>query len=136
MLIEVALIGKFVYDLANRLIHDKVFRTLGFLLFVLVLVGTMFFWLAEGKTFLDALYYSVRTLSLNSPDDVLSVSGKIFSIIYILIGCGVYITFILEAAKTIISAHHDFERKQAERKALRKAKKEAKKSAGTVTSNN
>jgi predicted membrane protein len=96
----------------------------------------MFFWLAEGKTFLDALYYSVRTLSMNSPDDeLLSVSGKIFSIIYILIGCGVYITFILEAAKTIISAHHDFEKKQAERKALRKAKKEAKKSAGTVSSN-
>ena len=134
MLIEVALIGKFVYDLVNRLIHDKVFRTLGFLLFVLVLVGTMFFWLAEGQIFLDALYYSVRTLSLNSPDVDLSVSGKIFSIVYIVIGCGVYITFILEAAKTIISAHHDFEKKQAERKALRKAKKDAKK-AGAVTSN-
>ena len=67
MLIELALSGKFIYDIIKRLRNDKVFRTLGFLLFVLILVGTMFFWLVEKKSFLEALAYAVGTLSMNSP---------------------------------------------------------------------
>jgi hypothetical protein len=43
MLIELALSGKFIYDIIKRLRTDKVYRTLGFLMFVLILVGTMFF---------------------------------------------------------------------------------------------
>jgi len=126
MFIEIALSGKFIYDLVKRLIHDKVFRTLGFLVFVLVLIGTMFFWLVEGKTFLDGMHYAVGTLSMNSPaDGPVSVPGKIFDMVYRVIGVGVFLTFILEAGKTIITAHHDFEKKQAEKKALKKAKKAA-----------
>ena len=126
MLIELALAGKFVYDLVKRLIHDKIFRTLGFLVFVLTLLGTMFFWLAEGMAFIDAMHYAVGTLSLNSPSaGPASIPGKIFDMLYRVIGVGVFLTFILEAGKTIITAHHDFEKKQTERKALKKAKKEA-----------
>jgi voltage-gated potassium channel len=124
MLIELALSGKFIYDLVKRLIHDKVFRTLGFLVFVLVLIGTMFFWLVEGKTFLDGMHYAVGTLSMNSPaDGPVSVVGKIFDMVYRIIGVGVFLTFILEAGKTIVTAHHDFEKKQAEKKALKALKK-------------
>ena len=67
MLLELALSGKFIYDIVKRIINDKVFRTLGFLLFILILVGTLFFWLVEGRTFLQALAYAVGTLSMNSP---------------------------------------------------------------------
>lgn len=126
MLIELALSGKFIYDLAKRLIHDKVFRTLGFLVFVLVLIGTMFYWLVEHKSFIDGMHYAVGTLSMNSPSDgPTSTVGKIFDMIYRIIGVGVFITFILEAGRTIITAHHDFEKSQAEKKALKKEKKEA-----------
>jgi hypothetical protein len=114
MLIELALSGKFIYDLVKRLIHDKVFRTLGFLVFVLVLIGTMFFWLVEGKTFIDGMHYAVGTLSMNSPSaGPVSTVGKIFDMLYRVIGVGVFLTFILEAGKTIVTAHHDFEKKQA-----------------------
>ena len=126
MFIELALSGKFIYDLVKRLINDSVFRTLGFLVFVLVLIGTMFFWLVEHKSFIDAMHYAVGTLSMNSPaDGPVTTVGKIFDMIYRVIGVGVFLTFILEAGKTIINAHHDFEKKQAEKKALKKAKKEA-----------
>ncbi len=126
MLIEIALSGKFIYDLIKRLIHDKVFRTLGFLVFVLVLIGTMFFWLVEHKSFIDGMHYAVGTLSMNSPAaGPTTTVGKIFDMIYRVIGVGVFLTFILEAGKTIVTAHHDFEKKQAEKKALKKAKKEA-----------
>ena len=129
MLIELALSGKFIYDIIKRLRSDKVFRTLGFLLFVLILVGTMFFWLVEGRSFLGALAYAVGTLSMNSPYNLApqSTIGVIFNIIYIFIGVGVYLIFVMEAGRTIIAAHHDFEKKMAERKAAKKAAKEAKK---------
>lgn len=127
MLIELALSGKFIYDIIKRLRTDKVFRTLGFLLFVLILVGTMFFWLVEGRPFLGALAYSVGTLSMNSPYNQApqSTIGIIFNIIYIFIGVGVYLIFVLECGKTIIAAHEEWEKKRAEKKALKKAQKEA-----------
>ena len=128
MLIELALTGKFIVDIVRRLRNDKTFRTLGFLLFVLVLVGTMFFWLVEDLPFLKAIAYSVGTLSMNSPYDAsvtFSTIGVIFNIIYIFIGVGVYLIFVIEAGRTIISAHEEFEKKQAEKKALKKAQKEA-----------
>ena len=127
MLIELALAGKFIIDIIKRLRKDKVFRTLGFLLFVLVLVGTMFFWLVEKNSFLGALAYAVGTLSMNSPYNLgpKSTVGVVFNIIYIFIGVGVYLIFVLEAGKTIISSHEEWEKKRAEKKALKKAQKEA-----------
>ena len=128
MLIELALAGKFVVDVIKRLRTDKGFRTIGFLLFVLIMVGTMFFWLVEKKSFLGALAYSVGTLSMNSPykQAPQSTIGVIFNIVYIFIGVGVYLIFVLEAGKTIIASHEDWEKVRAEKKALKKAQKEAK----------
>lgn len=127
MLVELALAGKFIFDIVKRLKNDKTFRTLGFLLFVLIMVGTMFFWLVEGKPFLNSLAYAVGTLSMNSPYNQApqSTIGVIFNIVYIFIGVGVYLIFVFEAGRTIISAHEDWEKKQAEKKALKKARKEA-----------
>jgi hypothetical protein len=127
MLIELALAGKFIFDIIKRLRNDKVFRTLGFLLFVLILVGTMFFWLVEKKEFIIALGYAVGTLAMNSPykNAPQSVVGVLFNIVYIFIGVGVYLIFVLEAGKTIISSHTEWEMKRAEKKALKKAAKEA-----------
>jgi hypothetical protein len=127
MLLELALSGKFIYDIIKRLRNDKVFRTLGFLLFVLILVGTLFFWLVEGKSFLGALAYAVGTLSMNSPYNLApqSTIGVIFNIIYIFIGVGIYLIFVIEAGKTILTAHEEWEKKRAEKKALKKAKKAA-----------
>lgn len=130
-MLELLLSLKFIYDIVKRLIKDKVFRTLGLLLFILVLVGTLFFWLVGGNSFLGGLAYAVGTLSMNSPYKLApqSTIGVIFNIIYIFIGVGVYLIFVMEAGRTIISAHHDFEKKMEERKALRKAKKAAAKAA-------
>lgn len=132
MLIELALSGKFIYDIIKRLKNDKVYRTLGFLIFVLIMVGTMFFWLVEGRGFLGGLAYAVGTLSMNSPYNLApqTTIGVVFNIIYIFIGVGVYLLFILETGKTIVSAHEDFEKKQAAKKAAKKAAKEAAKQAG------
>ena len=127
MLIELALSGKFIYDIIKRLRNDKVYRTLGFLMFVLIMVGTMFFWLVEDNSFLEGFAYAVGTLSMNSPYNLAprTTIGVVFNIVYIFIGVGVYLIFILETGKTIVAAHEDFEKKQAEKKAAKKAAKEA-----------
>jgi hypothetical protein len=127
MLIELALAGKFIFDIIKRLRNDKVFRTLGFLLFVLILVGTMFFWLVEKRPFIGALAYAVGTLAMNSPykQAPQTTVGVLFNIVYIFIGVGIYLIFVLEAGKTIISSHTEWERKRAEKKAQKKAAKEA-----------
>ena len=132
MLLELALSGKFVYDIIKRLRNDKVFRTLGFLLFVLILVGTMFFWVVEGRSFLGALAYAVGTLSMNSPYNQApqSTIGVIFNIIYIFIGVGIYLLFVIEAGKTIVTSHEEWEKKRAEKKAQKKAAKQAAAMAG------
>jgi len=132
MVIEIALVGKFVVDVVKRLRTDKGFRTIGFLLFVLVFTGTMFFWLVEHKGFLGGLAYAVGTLSMNSPYNLApkTTIGVVFNIIYIFIGVGVYLLFILETGKTIVTAHEDFEKKQAAKKAAKKAAKEAAKETG------
>ena len=131
MLVELALSGKFIYDIFKKLRSDKVFRTLGFLLFVLILVGTMFFWLVEKRSFLQAISYSIGTLSMNSPYNIgpRTTVGVIFNLVYIFIGVGIYLLFVLKAEKTILSSHEEWEKKRAEKKALKKAEKEAKKQA-------
>ena len=133
-MLEILLSLKFIYDIVMRLIKDKFFRTLGLLVFILVLVGTLFFWLVGKHTFLHALAYAVGTLSLNSPYNLNELAPPsnlviIFNIIYIFIGVGVYLIFVMEAGRTIISAHHDFEKKMAERKAAKKEAKAAKQAA-------
>jgi hypothetical protein len=138
MLLELALSGKFIYDIVKRIINDKVFRTLGFLLFILILVGTLFFWLVEGRTFLQSLAYAVGTLSMNSPYNLApqKTISVVFNIIYIFIGVGVYLIFVMEAGRTIITGHHEFEKKMAERKAARRAAKAAKEAAKQAASQN
>jgi hypothetical protein len=67
MLISVLLLLKFVYDIVKRLIHDAYFRSLGILVLIMAGIGTLFFWLVEGRTFLQVLAYAAGTLAMNSP---------------------------------------------------------------------
>jgi len=67
MIVSLLLLLKFVYDIVKRLIHDAYFRSLGILVLIMTGIGTLFFWLVEGRTFLQALAYAVGTLAMNSP---------------------------------------------------------------------
>ena len=60
--ISLLLLLKFVYDIVKRLIDDAYFRSLGILVVIMAGVGTLFFWLVEGRSFLQALAYAVSTL--------------------------------------------------------------------------
>jgi len=129
MTTSLLLLLKFVYAIVKRLIHDAYFRALGTVLLLMVLIGTLFFWLVEDQTFLQALTYSACTVAMNSPYGTgwgpQTVVGIIFNTVYIFLGVGLFLLFALEAGKTMVQSYEEFTRKMAERKAARRAKKQA-----------
>jgi hypothetical protein len=129
MTTSLLLLFKFGYDIVKRLIHDAYFRALGTVLLIMILIGTLFYWLAQGRTFLKAITFSACTLAMNSPYGVdwgpKTVVGVVFHIIYQFFGIGLFLLFVLEAGKTMTQSYEEFLRKITERKALKQAKKEA-----------
>jgi hypothetical protein len=83
--IDVALV-KFVYDIVKRLIDGAYFRFLGILILIRAGVGTLFFWLVEGRTFLQTPAYAVSTL-------------------YAFLGVGLFLIFVLETGKTMVQSY-------------------------------
>jgi len=128
MLTSFLLLFKFGYDIIKRLIHDAYFRALGSALLTMLLVGTLFFWLAEGRTFLQALAYSAATMAMNSPYGIgwgpRTTVGILFNIIYLFLSVGIFLLFVLEAGKTMVQSYEDFFKKMAEQKALKHAKQQ------------
>jgi voltage-gated potassium channel len=129
MLVSLLLLVKFVYDIGKRLILDAYFRSLGILVLIMAGIGTLFFWLVEGRTFLQALAYSAATLAMNSPYGhawgPATTGGIVFNIVYIFLGVGLFLIFVLEAGKTMVQSYEEFTRKMAERRAVKRATKEA-----------
>lgn len=129
MITSILLLFKFGYDFVRRLIHDAYFRALGSALLTMLLVGTLFFWLVEGRTFLQALAYSAATMALNSPYGIgwgpQTTVGILFNILYLFLSVGLFLLFVLESGKTMVQSYEEFFKKMAERKALKRAKQQA-----------
>jgi len=129
MITSLLLLFKFVYDIITRLIYDAYFRALGTVLLIMVLIGSLFFWLVEGQTFLHAVSYAAATLAMNSPYGTgwgpQTVGGVIFNIVYLFVGVGLFLLFVLEAGKTMVQSYEEFTRKLAERHAAKLARKQA-----------
>lgn len=82
--------------------QDHEFRSLLLLVIFLLLSGTFFYHGIEGWKPLDALYFSVTTLTTVGLGDLTPRTdlGKLFTIVYIFVGLGVILGFI------DIVAHH------------------------------
>jgi hypothetical protein len=128
MAASLLLLLKFVYDIAKRLTRDSYFRSLGILVLIMSAIGTLFFWLVEGRTFLQAIAYSVATLAMNSPYGLgmgpATTGGIVFNIFYVVLGTGIFLIFVLEAGKTMVQSYEEFTRKLAEKRALKRSHKE------------
>ena len=121
----------FGYDIVKRLIRDTYFRAIGTAVLLMLVVGTLFFWLHEGRSFVKAFAYSSLTMAMNSPYGVdwgpTTAFGVIFQIFYVYLSVGVFLLFGLEAGKTMVQSYEDTSKKVAVRKATRRAKKQANK---------
>ena len=75
-------------------------------LMVLTAVGTGWFWLVEGWSLLDATYMTVITLSTVGYGEVrpLSDRGRVFVIVYLVFGLGVFLFAIAQLGEMVVRA--------------------------------
>lgn len=90
----------------RRGLSDPQFRALSFLVVVLLASGTVFYWRFEDWTVLDSLYFSVITLTTVGYGDLAPTTAptKIFTIVYVLIGLGILVSFLSLVAGHAVEA--------------------------------
>jgi hypothetical protein len=79
-------------------LRDRELRSLLTFLVILLISGSIFYHFVEHWKYLDALYFSVTTLSTVGAGGQLVPStdaGKIFTIIYVFLGIGTMLRFIV-----------------------------------------
>ena len=101
-LLRLALLARTLLRLWRR---DPDFRTLVILVVFTLLTGTIFYNLQEGWSLVDALYFSVTTLTTVGLRDLAPTTtiGKLFTIVYIFSGLGLIAGFINTIATETLS---------------------------------
>jgi voltage-gated potassium channel len=72
----------------------------------LILVATIFYWLVEGWSLLDAAYFAVVTIATVGYGDLApqTTLGKIFTIGYIVSGIGIFVAAVTALAQATLHA--------------------------------
>lgn len=85
---------------------NKDFIALFVLILLVLLSGTLFYTKEEGLSVIDALYFCVMTLStIGDPSFVPQTAfGKIFTMIYVVAGTGLFIALIITVARSILNS--------------------------------
>jgi voltage-gated potassium channel Kch len=85
-------------------IHDPEFRALAIVLSLLLASGTVFYTTVEGWPYVDALYFSLATISTVGYGDFTPRTqfGKAFTMIYIVVGVGAFVALAGKLAGTMM----------------------------------
>ena len=104
-------LSSFARTLVRLWRRDPDFRTLVALVFFTLLSGTIFYSLQEGWSLVDALYFSVTTLTTVGLGDLAPTTtiGKLFTIIYIFSGLGLIAGFLQTIATETLSRQRNEE---------------------------
>ena len=84
--------------------HDMEFRVLLYTLLTLLFGATLFYIKIEGWSFIDALYFSVMTMSTIGYGDLVPTTtlSKLFTIIYAILSIGVFVAVVTKIVHIII----------------------------------
>lgn len=87
----------------GRGVADPATRGVVFLALTTLAIGTVFYANAEGWRLLDALYFSVVTLTTIGYGDLAPVTdgAKVFTIVYSLVGIGIIAAFVTSVAVNV-----------------------------------
>lgn len=87
------------------------FQALFVLVLLMLLSGTIFYVTQEGLSVMDALYFCIATLStVGHPDFVPQTAlGKVFTMLYIVVGTGLFIGMVGYIAYALIKKPGDME---------------------------
>lgn len=82
-------------------LHDPDFQALTALAATMLGIGTLTYHATEGWSWLDSLYFSVSTLTTLGIGDLYpqTAGGKIFTMVYLIIGIGILLGFITALAE-------------------------------------
>ena len=102
--ISVALAFRGLWRAVAAVWRDPETKALPVVAGALVLTGTIFYWRTEDWTIIQALYFSVVTLTTIGYGDLhpTSAGTEIFTIIYILTGLGVFVALLASVAEKYI----------------------------------
>src|ERR687897_2106272 len=83
--------------------RDRQFVSLAVLAGVAIISGTGFYSLVEGLRLVDALYFSVVTLTTVGYGDFAPETdvGKLFTAVYVLVGVGILLAFVTTVAAKV-----------------------------------
>ena len=83
------------------LFKQSEYRALLLWMIMLLVIGTIFYNQVEGWQILDSLYFCVMTLSTVGYGDFApdTAAGKVFAIVYVLVGLGMLTAFVSMLAK-------------------------------------
>lgn len=99
----------FLFQLARRMTRSPDAQMLGSLSLATVGVGAVFYRFQEGLSWLDAVYFTVITLTTVGYGDFSpqTPGGKIFTIFYILVGLGIIAGLIGVVAELSVETARD-----------------------------
>lgn len=95
-------------NIFKLLAKDKDFRALTIFVIFIIVIGTVFYHEVEDWGWLDSVYFCITTLTTVGYGDLYPETdgGKIFTILYIIIGLGVLLGYIKVVAE--IALEHKF----------------------------
>lgn len=100
LLASIAAMGSLFHELGYLFKKPK-YRAVFIWMFIIILLGTVFYRMAEGWSWLDSFYFSVITLSTVGYGDFSPTTAisKIFTSAYIFLGISVFVSFASMLAK-------------------------------------
>jgi voltage-gated potassium channel len=76
---------------------------------LILLSGTIFYRSVEGWSWIDALYFSVTTISTVGFGDLAPRTdiGKLFTVVYIFVGVGVFVALFAQFARSLVKLEEE-----------------------------
>jgi voltage-gated potassium channel len=76
---------------------------------LILLSGTIFYRSVEGWSWIDALYFSVTTISTVGFGDLAPRTdiGKLFTVVYIFVGVGVFVALFAQFARALVKQEEE-----------------------------
>ena len=105
-------------------LKDEDYRELLLTTIIVLIIGTITYHYLEGWSYIDSLYFSVVTLTTIGYGDFAPQTdeGKLFTILYIIIGIGMILSFVNTVHNHFTFMKKNEKKKKYENNGLRKKK--------------
>ncbi len=105
----------------GRVITDPESRGLGILALGVIGGGAVFYRYVEGLSWVDSFYFTTVTLTTVGFGDIHpeTTTGKIFTIVYLLIGVGVLVGFVTITARQFVEIREEHREARQEKRQRR-----------------